>query len=170
VPKEIHPGTKGIAKRSVDTMTTPRTVFFLLITVIMHCIFSNRKDELIKGLQLWWEEFIDWASITFTDEELKDNRVSKVFHDRISNPNVAFDKNLLKELASQITRGSLLMETQADTADVNRTFNEDIVRFSYPICLNPIQTRRSQLRESLLPTRQIKSAFPPIMRVESPLP
>ena len=50
VPKEIHPGTKGIAKRSVDTMTTPRTVFFLLITVIMHCIFSNRKDELIKGL------------------------------------------------------------------------------------------------------------------------
>jgi len=31
-----------------------------------------------------------------------------------------------------------------------------------------MQYRGSQLRESLLPTRQIKSAFPPIMRGESP--
>ena len=149
-------------------MTTPRTVFFLLCTIIMHCIFSNRKDELIKGLQLWWGEFIDWASVTFTDEELKDNRVSKCFQDRISNANVAFDKNLFQELTSQITRGSLLANTLATTTDVNQTFNEDIVRFSYPICLNPIQNRRSQLRESLLATRQIKSAFPPIIRGETP--
>ena len=53
-------------------MFSEKTIIFLSLIAIGHCIFAKNKHKLLDGLQVWWHEFLELATNYISEDEINE--------------------------------------------------------------------------------------------------